>query len=106
MSLKAHDQLAEDPTDRNLRAAGLPRGREAVGIEGFSVLEGLRWCSICRKSRGRRAPQTAPKDGIMMDLGVSSPQLDDRARGFSVTQELWRGGPDSRSLGSPQACKA
>ena len=23
----------------------------------------------------------------MMDLGVSSPQLDDRNRGFSVTQE-------------------
>ena len=52
-------------------------------------MEGLRFrFSILR----RVYHQThAPKDGIMMDLGVSSPQLDDRARGFSVTQERCRG---------------
>ena len=52
---------------------------EMIGDERFTMLHGAfgRLAALLRQAGVERA------DGILLDLGVSSPQLDDPARGFS-----------------------
>ena len=68
------------------RLLGLDRDAEAVAAAG-AIVDG-RFCILHgRFSRLRELAAGAgivAADGILLDLGVSSPQLDDPARGFSL----------------------
>lgn len=74
------------------RLIAIDRDPEAVAAAQSDLGRDLRFC-ICRGTFGeitdivRRQGMTGLVDGVLMDLGVSSPQLDDPARGFSFSSD-------------------
>ena len=74
------------------RLIAIDRDPEAVAAAQSDLGRDPRFC-ICRGTFGeitdivRRQGMTGLMDGVLMDLGVSSPQLDDPARGFSFSSD-------------------
>ena len=58
-----------------------PRARIARPALSLSTARGSRRCRTCSTPSG-----IAQVDGVLLDLGVSSPQIDDPARGFSLAR--------------------
>lgn len=74
------------------RVVAIDRDPEAIraGLEVFASEQRLTLVStpfsqLAQVVAGAEGPQGF--DGVLLDLGVSSPQLDDAARGFSFTQD-------------------
>lgn len=74
------------------RVVALDRDPEAIraGLEVFAserrlTLVSTPFSQMAQVTAGLHAP--GGFDGVLLDLGVSSPQLDDPARGFSFTQD-------------------
>lgn len=74
------------------RVVAIDRDPEAIraGLEMFASEQRLTLVSIPFSQLAQviaGAEGAARFDGVLLDLGVSSPQLDDAARGFSFTQD-------------------
>jgi 16S rRNA (cytosine1402-N4)-methyltransferase len=85
---KALERAAKELSSPWLETAGsspvaTPRARNEIGLDGWPTIE-LRQGSFAELANDQR-PATV--DGLLADLGVSSLQLDDAARGFSFQAE-------------------
>jgi len=99
---------AEELLRRGARVIGLDRdpralaaARERLGASpGFRALLG----SFAQAEELLAQEGALPLDGVLLDLGVSSPQLDDASRGFSFQAEgpldmrMGQGGPTAAEL--------
>ncbi len=65
--------------------AALERARRRLGADVASGRLLLRHGNFAQMGELARAADFAPMDGVLLDLGLSSDQLADRARGFSFT---------------------
>ena len=89
------------------RLIAIDRDPEAVAAAQSDLGRDLRFC-ICRGTFGeitdivRRQGMTGLVDGVLMDLGVSSPQFDDPARGFSFSWD----GPLGRRMSADEGIDA
>ena len=79
---------AEALLDRGARVLGLDRDPKALAAATARL---ARFEGRFQARQGDYADALAlaggPVDGLLLDLGVSSPQLDDAARGFSFTKD-------------------
>ncbi len=72
------------------RLLALDRDAEAIDSEGaLGLLQDSRFnlCHARFSELAKVVGKMSPLDGILMDLGVSSPQLDDAQRGFSFLRD-------------------
>ncbi len=87
-----HSEAILGDLDKKGRLIAIDRDPEAVAEAQSGLARDSRF-SICRGRFGeitdivRRHGMTGLVDGVLMDLGVSSPQLDDPARGFSFSMD-------------------
>jgi 16S rRNA (cytosine1402-N4)-methyltransferase len=72
--------------DRDPRALAAAGARLARFGERFRALEG-NFADLPRLLEGALPAGALPVDGVLVDLGVSSPQLDEAGRGFSFQAE-------------------
>lgn len=80
--------------DRDLEALNSDHAKEMQQDQRFSIHHG---CFSTMEAVIKRTDWFGKVDGVLLDLGVSSPQLDDSARGFSF---LRNGSLDMRMDGS------
>ncbi|MCZ6559848.1 MAG: 16S rRNA (cytosine(1402)-N(4))-methyltransferase RsmH [Gammaproteobacteria bacterium] len=87
-----HSRAILGKLDDKGRLIAIDRDPEAVAAAQADLGDDPRFC-ICRGTFGkitdivRRQGMTGLVNGLLMDLGVSSPQLDDPARGFSFSSD-------------------
>ena len=65
--------------------AAIRAGLEVFASEQRLTLVSIPFSQLAQVMAGAHSPEGF--DGVLLDLGVSSPQLDDAARGFSFTQD-------------------
>lgn len=87
-----HAEMVLDGSDSVLKLIGLDQDSRAIAhsqerLKRFGERVVLRKGSFLDLKRQLREIGVLNVSGVLFDLGVSSPQLDDPARGFSFTQD-------------------
>ena len=87
-----HSRLILSQLEENGQLIGIDKDPEAIKVAKELMAEDDRFC-ICHGSFAEiktfiaEAASGEKVDGILLDLGVSSPQLDDASRGFSFMKD-------------------